>query len=108
VKGNSISCDFKQICRVRINPELSDYFFITLFAVAAESDRLPDSLTTLKREKKLGSVRIPLNSVVKLKKLTWTALNNGILGENPETDETIPMLAMDMDILKDVTLNSNS
>ena len=108
VKGDSISCDFKQICRVRINPDLSDYFFVTLLAVAAESDKLPDSLKTLKKEKKLGSVRIPLEGVAEQKKITWVPLNYGIHYEDTFVSATTPMVAMNMHILKDVTLNSNS
>jgi hypothetical protein len=106
MKGDSISCDFKHICRVRINPESSDYVMITLYAVAAESDKLPDTLKTLKKEAKLGLIKIPLADVVKQKKLMWIPLNDGFYSENPDSDKKTPMLAMSMRILKNVTLNT--
>lgn len=107
MRNESISCDFKQICRVRINRDSSDHIRITLSAVAAEGDRLPDTLKTLKKEVKLGSKSIPLSSIVEQKKLTWIPLNGGLLSEDNDTDKTTPMLAMNMRIIDNVSIRYN-
>lgn len=107
MKGNSVTCDFKQVCKVRVDPNASDYVTISLHAIARENDRLPDALKTLKKELKLGYIKIVVADVQEQKKLSWVPLNNGLINENPENDKKIPMLALNMRMMKDVTFDLN-
>lgn len=104
MRNESISCDFKQICRIRVNPDSNEHIQIILFAVAAENDLLPDTLKTLKKEVKLGSKSIPLSTVREQKKLIWISLNGGLLSEDHLADKTTPMLAMNMRKMDDVSV----
>eukprot|EP00826_Nyctotherus_ovalis_P033011 TRINITY_DN26617_c0_g1_i2.p2 TRINITY_DN26617_c0_g1~~TRINITY_DN26617_c0_g1_i2.p2 ORF type:complete len:108 (+),score=39.19 TRINITY_DN26617_c0_g1_i2:378-701(+) len=86
MKDEGMSCELKIVCRIRVDAAMWEFVDIGLFAIAAEKNRVPDVLKTLKKEINVGFTKISLLNLPKQKKIMWIPLNGGISNEDPFLD----------------------
>jgi hypothetical protein len=84
---------------------MSEFLEIGLLAIAAEKNRVPDTLKTLKKEVKVGFTKFSLLNLPKQKKIMWIPLNGGIGNEDPFLNPKQPIASMSLRLIKEVPGN---
>lgn len=102
MKDEGMSCELKIVCRIRVDVAMWEFVDIGLFAIAAEKNRVPDVLKTLKKEINVGFTKISLLNLPKQKKIMWIPLNGGISNEDPFLNPKQPIASMSLRLIKDV------
>lgn len=107
LKGRALSCNMKQVYRLRVDTEVCKFVTVMLCAIDNNADRLSDALKSLRQEAQLGYSQISLSQIDAQSKTHFVPLDNQVYSELPYMKADVPKVSLSMQLLNNVKLVEN-